>query len=620
MKFTIPEISWHNRDPVLSADFQPVRDDNEPLRLATGGTDSHILIWYISITESGSVNLEVAADLTRHQKAVNVVRWSPDGQLLASGDDESIIFIWKQKTDKEPSIQNLEQPEEQYKESWVIHKTLRGHMEDVLDITWSMNSSCLASGSVDNKLLVWDVARGRYSAILTDHKGFVQGVSWDPKGQFIASASTDRVFRTFDINTKKVVSRSSKAVLPFSSEHPLKDVKVRLYHDDTLQTFYRRLQFSPDGLLIAVPAGRIEPEQSKADVKPINAVYIYTRYSLKVPACVVPCGEPALSVRWSPRRWAPRAAGPRVAFPVGARMVLAIATKRAVMLYDTQQKTPLALISNIHYARLTDLTWSPDGRILVASSADGFCSVITFGEGELGEVLPDEVEAPVTSEPMEVEVPEQPQKPEIKEKTPEKDSKPPNNLQKIDSFIKFKAPTQNSQKQKSVPDPKTPVKIDVLEEVAMPSWSDNSNNELIKPQESMEVETEVSEKISEVIQIEDSEDIKLVYEDTESKLVESPKESKISESKKASPRKSPKIKSTSKESPNVGGKTKQTQKSPQNKLTSKQSPKTEANSFLKQAKVTDIIEPVLVTSAASPKAPRRVNFVTLSSPKNKKKC
>lgn len=92
----------------------------------------------------------------------------------------------------------------------------------------------------------------------------------------------NRVFRTFDVTSKKVISRSNKAILPFPSEHPFHDVKVRLYHDDTLQTYYRRLHFSPDGLLIAVPAGRIEPEQGKLDTKPINAVYIYTRYSLKV--------------------------------------------------------------------------------------------------------------------------------------------------------------------------------------------------------------------------------------------------------------------------------------------------------------------------------------------------
>lgn len=65
-------------------------------------------------------------------------------------------------------------------------------MEDILDLSWNSSSTQLASGSVDNKLLVWDVERGRYNSIVTDHKGFVQGVAWDPKGQLIASASTDR--------------------------------------------------------------------------------------------------------------------------------------------------------------------------------------------------------------------------------------------------------------------------------------------------------------------------------------------------------------------------------------------------------------------------------------------
>lgn len=44
MKFAIPEISWHNRDPVLSVDFQPKTASGDPLRLATGGTDSHVLV------------------------------------------------------------------------------------------------------------------------------------------------------------------------------------------------------------------------------------------------------------------------------------------------------------------------------------------------------------------------------------------------------------------------------------------------------------------------------------------------------------------------------------------------------------------------------------------------
>lgn len=43
MKCTIPEISWHNRDPVLSVDVQPISNDDF-YRLASGGTDSHVLV------------------------------------------------------------------------------------------------------------------------------------------------------------------------------------------------------------------------------------------------------------------------------------------------------------------------------------------------------------------------------------------------------------------------------------------------------------------------------------------------------------------------------------------------------------------------------------------------
>lgn len=59
-------------------------------------------VWFMELNEQGTVKLDLAADLNRHQRAVNVVRWSPSGEMLASGDDESIIFIWTLKNEKEP--------------------------------------------------------------------------------------------------------------------------------------------------------------------------------------------------------------------------------------------------------------------------------------------------------------------------------------------------------------------------------------------------------------------------------------------------------------------------------------------------------------------------------------
>lgn len=66
------------------------------------------------------VSLEIVADLARHQKAINTVRWSPNGEILASGDDESIIILWRQKTDVDPPP--LEQTAEEDRETWLQYK------------------------------------------------------------------------------------------------------------------------------------------------------------------------------------------------------------------------------------------------------------------------------------------------------------------------------------------------------------------------------------------------------------------------------------------------------------------------------------------------------------------
>lgn len=53
----------------------------------------------------------------------------------------------------------------------------------------------------------------------------------------------------------------------------------------------------------------------------------------------------------------PPSPGPTPAFSLPYRMVYAVATQDAVFVYDTQQTTPLCVVSNLHYATFSDLTW-----------------------------------------------------------------------------------------------------------------------------------------------------------------------------------------------------------------------------------------------------------------------
>lgn len=212
------------------------------------------------VVVEGIAELDVAADLLRHQRAVNCVRWSPSGEFLASCDDESVIFVWRQKAASE--VANIcDDISEADKETWLIQKVLRGHVEDVYDLSWSQDSQFLLSGSVDNTAIVWDVQKGS-KTLITDHKGFVQGVAWDPLNKFLATLSTDRFFRLFDVQSKKIVQRNNKSILPVSSASTLYNKSVRLFHDDTLQTFFRRLSFSPEGTLIVVPSGIADDDKT----------------------------------------------------------------------------------------------------------------------------------------------------------------------------------------------------------------------------------------------------------------------------------------------------------------------------------------------------------------------
>lgn len=53
----------------------------------------------------------------------------------------------------------------------------------------------------------------------------------------------------------------------------------------------------------------------------------------------------------------PLASGPPPMFDLPYRIVYAVATQDAVHVYDTQQRQPLCVVSNLHFATFTDLTW-----------------------------------------------------------------------------------------------------------------------------------------------------------------------------------------------------------------------------------------------------------------------
>lgn len=56
---------------------------------------------------------------------------------------------------------------------------------DILDLAWSPRDRWLASCSVDNTVIVWDMQNVPVMVtILKGHTGLVKGVTWDPVSSF----------------------------------------------------------------------------------------------------------------------------------------------------------------------------------------------------------------------------------------------------------------------------------------------------------------------------------------------------------------------------------------------------------------------------------------------------
>lgn len=404
MKVYTPEISWHNRLPVLSLDLLKNK-------LATGGNDSRVYIWQIDKTTSPEkpLNIRIRAGLRRHQASVGAVKFSPES-ILASGDDDGYIYIWKHKGDydhetsandsgnllNDDGFEDLEQ--------WQQQRVLRGHIEDICDLAWSKDGRFLLSGSVDNSAILWDAQKGIKIWCSDLIKGYVQGVALDPLSRFMAAISSDRSLRIYNYSDHKQISKVRRI--------NIRNKYKAFFCDDTVQTFCRRFGFSPDGHFLIVPTTRIVENQAANNIstdlteeteanadkdkddncgsdksnKPFNAVLVFRYSNFNKPISYYPTGrEIAICCRFSPVLYELRKEETNF-WEMPYRIIFAIATSRSIIIYDSQQSLPIGYISQIHLARLTDLVWSTDGKILMVSSYDGYCTFVTFDKGELGEV------------------------------------------------------------------------------------------------------------------------------------------------------------------------------------------------------------------------------------------
>ena len=170
-------------DPVQALAFNP-----DGTLLASGGFGDTVRVWDVANPTATANDREepaASAGTLPHPDTVNVLAFSPDGQLLASGDGDGVVRLWRVTTDGG------------------LHAAMEGHTGAVYALSFSSDGRFLASGDGDGTIRLWDVRRGRaFGTAMVGHTEAVFALAFSSSDEVqlqLASGSNDRTVRLWHI-------------------------------------------------------------------------------------------------------------------------------------------------------------------------------------------------------------------------------------------------------------------------------------------------------------------------------------------------------------------------------------------------------------------------------------
>ncbi len=153
---------------------------------------SNLAVWQAYLQETSLPQVDFSySDLSKsvfaHTFSVMMaVAFSPDGQVLATGNYDYQVYLWDVASGNQLLI-------------------CSGHTDKVWSVAFHPQGHLLASGSDDQTIKLWDSRTGECIRTFTGHTGCVRSLVFAPGGEFLFSGSADRTIRQWEVNTGQCI-------------------------------------------------------------------------------------------------------------------------------------------------------------------------------------------------------------------------------------------------------------------------------------------------------------------------------------------------------------------------------------------------------------------------------
>lgn len=157
--------------------------------LASGGENGVVILWDVA-------SREPIRQVTREPSTVLSLAFSPDGKLLAIPDRNGAIRLWNGVTGES------------------VGRPLIGHSDWVYSLAFSPDGSILASESADDTIILWDTTTWKpIKQLPIGQLGYVPRVVFSADGKTLAAGGSTGVILLWDMATGQAIGLPMRADL-----------------------------------------------------------------------------------------------------------------------------------------------------------------------------------------------------------------------------------------------------------------------------------------------------------------------------------------------------------------------------------------------------------------------